>query len=176
MTANVVTAGGRFPPAGSVQFWGGANPLGTVPVGNGSASLTTTVPPGAHFITAKYSGDGSYPPASANAELSVYLQPTSLTLTPSADPTGNGVTFLAGLTYSPHGGAPPAGEVQFFSGCLCGIFGAMLDKTLIGSASLTNGTATLTVSTLPAGAVQVVAYYSGDSSWAPAMSNAVKPR
>ena len=46
---------------GSVQFFDGYAWLGTVPVGSGKASFTTSsLSPGSHSITAQYSGDAAY--------------------------------------------------------------------------------------------------------------------
>lgn len=47
---------------GTVTYMNGATPLGDVPIVNGTATLTTSLPAGVHKITAVYSGDGKTSP------------------------------------------------------------------------------------------------------------------
>ncbi len=176
IVASILTANGSSPAGGTVQFSADSKSLGTVTVAAAQASVTTTLTPGAHSVSANYSGDSIYPAASSNAQVSVYAAVPSLTLTAdtSSSTLGQPVTFTAKLTTKAGAGlAAPTGRVQFFSGCLCGLFGTMIDKTLIGSAPLSNGSAVATVSTLPSGSTQVIAVYAGDSNWSGATSNAL---
>jgi probable HAF family extracellular repeat protein len=89
---------------------------------------------------------------------SYLLVPTMIAkVTSSVNPStvGQAVTFSANLTSI--AGAPPDGEaVQFVVG-----------KTVLGSAVLTGGVATLTTSALPAGKDSVVAKYIGDVNYLP---------
>jgi hypothetical protein len=89
---------------------------------------------------------------------SYLLVPTiTAKVTSSINPStvGQAVTFSAKLTSI--AGAPPDGEaVQFVVG-----------KTLLGSATLTGGVATLTTAALPVGKNLVVAKYMGDVNYLP---------
>lgn len=149
--------------------------LGTVPVVGGEARLGMLLGPGAIAVTANYSGDATYPPVSGTGQVSVYGLRTSLSITSSTSSTRSGdpVVFVAKVNPAqpPAGLAAPSGKVQFYSGCVCGIFGAMIGKTLVGTADLANGSASITVNSLPPGSTQVVAVYAGDYTWAAASSN-----
>jgi uncharacterized protein (TIGR03437 family) len=60
------------------------------------------------------------------------------------------------------GVSAPSGQIQFFDG-----------SALLGSAAVSSGAAALTSSNLIAGAHQLKAVYSGDTSWSPSTSGAV---
>ena len=52
---------------GTVEFFDGASSIGSAPVVSGSATVSTsTLAGGHHTMTAQYSGDGSYTPATSN--------------------------------------------------------------------------------------------------------------
>ncbi len=56
------------PPTGTMTFYDGATEIGTAPVTSGSATYSaTTLATGIHSITAVYSGDSSYGPATSAA-------------------------------------------------------------------------------------------------------------
>jgi hypothetical protein len=175
-TINVTDA--LFPATGTVQFLDGPNLLGTVPLTSGQARLSAILSLGSRYIIARYSGDGRYPAASsAGYGVLVTRLPSSLTLTSDTPSTvfGQAITFRARVAPTQAGGAiaAPTGQVQFFAGCLCGLFGMMVDRTLIGTGVLSNGVATVTVTNLAVGTTQVVATYLSDGNWSSATSNAV---
>ncbi len=80
---------GPAPLSGSVSFYDGATLLGSTPVtvsaGTGNASLTVSnLAPGAHSITATYSGDVNYAGSTSSAlSLTVNKEATSLSVTPA---------------------------------------------------------------------------------------------
>ena len=54
------------PPTGNVTFSDGPTVLGTFPLTQNTATFTVTLPgPGSHQVTASYSGDAVYNPASS---------------------------------------------------------------------------------------------------------------
>ena len=84
---------------------------------------------------------------------------TALTSSPNPSTYGEAVTFTAVVTP-----APPDGETVSF----------MKGKTVLGTGSLSGGTATFVTSTLPVGTNSVKAVYGGDSNFAGSTSKAVK--
>ena len=68
LTATVTPVGATGVPTGTVTFRDGANSLGTVSMGGGSAALTlSSLAVGVHTITAVYSGDGAFSPSTSAA-------------------------------------------------------------------------------------------------------------
>ena len=71
-TATVAPLSGTAVPVGSVTFLDGASTLGTVPIGGGSASLTTSsLTTTTHVITARYVGSLGFAASSATINQSV---------------------------------------------------------------------------------------------------------
>ena len=146
---------------GTVTFYNGTTAIGTAAISKGVATLTTTaLPSGSDSITAQTSGDSSYNPGTGAAVMdTVGAAPVLVTLTSSSTaltPT-QPVTFTATLTSV---GAAPSGTVQFYDG-----------STLLGTATVTGGVATLTT-TLPAGSTNVItAQYPGSTISAASQGN-----
>ena len=115
----------------------------------GQSTFRASFEKGTHAIVAQYSGDATYGSASGTYSLSVTVDAMSLSVASSQPVSwfGQPVTFTARL------GSPAAGTVQFSEGA-----------TLIGSALLTAGVATLTVADLPAGTHAITASWAGDAS------------
>jgi len=87
---------------------------------------------------------------------------TALTSSPNPSTPGEPVTFTATITSA--AGAPPDGEsVSFNHG-----------KTVLGTGTLSGGTATFTTSTLKAGSHSVTAMYAGDTNFETSKSKPVK--
>jgi len=100
----------------------------------------------------------------ATAYATVSPEPTATTLTSSPNPSdlGQAVTFSATVTSS--AGSPPDGEtVSFLQG-----------KTVLGTGTLSGGSASFTTSTLKAGNHSVTADYDGDSNFAGSKSKPLK--
>jgi hypothetical protein len=149
-TANV----GVFANAtGSVTFFNGTTQIGSVPISNATASLTTSaLPAGTDSITATYSGSQYYAASTSNAvAISVDLTPvsTSTTLAVSASQANEGAPITLTATVAAASGSA-TGTVNFVNGSM-----------QIGSASITNGTASLSISTLPVGTNWISASYVG---------------
>jgi hypothetical protein len=143
---------------GSMTFKAGATTLGTVALSGNQASLTTSYSTtGTRSITAHYSGDTNNA-ASVSTALSqsvVNIFTTVTTLTSSLNPSlvNQAVTLTA--TVSSAGGTLPNGEVITFE----------KGTTTLGTASLVGGSASLTITTLPAGTDTIKASYPGDTSF-----------
>jgi hypothetical protein len=142
-------------PTGTVTFLDGSTPLGSSMLVNGTATFTTTSPlaPGNHTITESYSGDDNFD--SLSVPVPVFVKNTSTTiLTSSVNPSalGQSVTFTA--TVSGNGGTP-TGTITFTEP----------GAGTIGTVTLSNGQASVTISTLAAGNHLIQAFYSGDSNF-----------
>jgi hypothetical protein len=159
LTASVSLAAGalRGTPTGQVEFFDNGFYLGSAPLSNGVASITTNyLPVGSDSITATYDGDSLYDPStSAALTQAVNANETVITLTSSQSTSTYGqlVTFTA--TVAPAAGSlsgTPTGQVDFYA-----------DGIYIGSGTLSNGVATFSTSTLSAGNHTITAVYEGDS-------------
>jgi hypothetical protein len=151
-----VTLSGAVSPStatGTLQFLDGATVLGTVPVSNGTASLSTSaLAPGSHSLTVTYSGDTTKSASTSAAVMeTVNKAGTTATLTSSLNPavSGQAVTFTAQVSPS-----SATGNIQFKDG-----------STLLGTVSVSNGAASLAVSTLSVGTHSITAVYSGDANY-----------
>jgi hypothetical protein len=87
---------------------------------------------------------------------------TTLSSAPNPSTKGQAVTFTASVSSGV--GPPPDGEIVSF----------MKAKTILGTGSLSGGTATFTTSTLKVGTTKVNAVYSGDQNFLGSSSNVVQ--
>ncbi len=165
LIAGVAPAASSPLPTGTVTYYSGNTTLGTVGLTNGQAILNiSTLPKGIHILTATYSGDAGYTPATSNpvSEIVGLLIPTvTLATTPAAIFVGTSATLtatVAGGTNNPL----PIGTITFFDGA-----------TTLGSAPLSGGVATLNFVFSVAGTRNLTAYYSGDPNYLPATSSNV---
>jgi hypothetical protein len=160
-TATVsVVAPGAGTPTGTVKFYDGTTLLGQASLSGGVAKLTksnlgvTTGTPRA--VTAQYAGTTNYA-SSTSAEVGqvVNAASTTVSLTSSPNPSvvGQAVTFTAVVIVAAPGGGTPTGQVQFFD-----------NGVLIGTKSLSGGTATLTKSNLTGGSHPITAIYLGSTN------------
>ncbi len=161
LTANVVgSVSGAI--TGSVTFTVNGTNVGTATV-DASDTATLTLPAGLSFgtyaVAANYSGDSQFSGStSTSVTLGVSSVPTrtQLVATPVRATFGNAVTLTASVAFAPGtspqtAGVNPAilnGTVNFFNGA-----------TLLGSAPIVNGNATMTTSVLPIGVNTVSAVF-----------------
>jgi uncharacterized repeat protein (TIGR03803 family) len=155
VTFSVVATGIHGTPTGSVTFYFLGGRLGPVQLVNGQASGTTTFKKAGYpSVWANYSGDQGYAPGDSNQItqqiLKQYLTSTTLASGPNPSTYGQAVTLTATVTSA---GPTPTGTVTFKNKSMS-----------IGSATVSGGVATLTVSTLPAGTLSLKATYSGDAA------------
>jgi D-aminopeptidase len=157
-TATVSDSGGT--PTGTVTFLDGTSVIGTGTLdANGQAMLTTSaLYLGSQTITAIYDGDSTYASSSASLTQQVNQVGSSTFLSSSATNAqpGQTVTFTATLTGQDSG--TPTGTVTFYDGS--NVLGT-------GSLAVANGhdVATFSTSTLALGSHDIVAMYSGDSTY-----------
>lgn len=151
------TTGGSIPDGETVTFKYGTTVLGTATTSAGSASVTTsTLPAGSDTVVATYAGDANFAASSGSIKQVVNKFATTTVNTSSLNPStvGQAVTFTA--TVSSTGGAIPDGDTVTFK----------YGSTVLGTASTTSGSASLTVSTLPAGSDSIVGAFAGDPTFA----------
>jgi hypothetical protein len=142
-------------PTGSVTLFDGANPLGTLPLGNtGSANFVlTSLSEGSHVLSAQYVGDFNFVASSSTPLTEPVLYPTTVSLASDASSILIGSTVkLAATVVSAYG--TPTGSVVFMDG-----------GTTLGQGALAGGTATLSSSTLSQGVHSIQASYQGDSTF-----------
>jgi large repetitive protein len=147
---------------GGIGFFDGTTTqLAFVPVTNGSASFTTSsLSQGTHAINVVYTGDSAFAYAIAPPfTLTIAAPQATVALAASPNPaTANQpVTLTATLTPS-----TATGTVTFLNG-----------STSLGTAMATNGVATLSGVTLPAGSYSLTAQYGGGNGFPAATSGAI---
>jgi len=158
LTASV-TSPAAGTPTGSVTFFDGANQLGSGTLNaQASANLSTSsLSSGSHTINAMYGGDPTFS-ASSSPPLTQAVNQASTSTTVSSIPNPslleNSVLLTANVTPTPPGGGTPDGSVQFFDG-----------TTSLGTAPLTGGMDSLSVSGLAQGTHNITAMYSGSSNY-----------
>jgi len=149
-------------PTGTVTFTVDGTALAPVAVSGGSSAVSVPdLPAGTVEVTAAYSGDGYYAPASAGPlshQVDRAATDTSLAVSPSASVTGQSVTLTAAVSST---ATPPlAGTVTF-----------SVDGAPVGTATLSGGLATLQWTPAMPGDVTVTAAYDGNAGFAPSVSD-----
>jgi sugar lactone lactonase YvrE len=137
-------------PTGNVSFYSNGTLIGTVGVTGGVAHIPDTFAiPGTYQITATYTGDGNTSGGNAGPLAQVVANPTKLALTSSVNPSliGQSTTLTATLTAL----GTPTGTITFFDG-----------GTQIGSGTVVNGAASVSVSFSTAGTHELTASYIGN--------------
>jgi hypothetical protein len=152
---------GGISPTGTVSFMSGSTALGTAPVTNGAAVLSTAFAAvGSYSVTASYPGDSNNSASSSNAvsvSVAAIASKTTLTVSAMSANPAQQLSFTATVT-----GFNPTGSVTFVAG-----------STTLGTAPVTNGTATLSSSFAAEGSYTITANYAGDIANLPSSSNAV---
>ena len=168
VTFTAVVSGVTGTPADgeAVTFMNVKTVLGTGALSGGSASFTiSTLKLGTTAVTALYGGDVLFASSTSNAVTQVVSKAaTTTSLSSSQNPSnyGQAVTFTAVVTSAV--GAPADGETVSF----------MQGATVLGTGTLSGGSAGFTTSALAAGSQDIKAKYSGDASFVGSMSNEVK--
>lgn len=151
-SVTVSGASGVPTPTGTATINFGDGSSNTVlTLSSGTASTTHSYSTAGNFtVTLTYSGDTNYANAAPTFPLTVSAGTSGTTIGTSANPSpfGQSVTFTATVT-----GSNPTGTVQFLDGA-----------TLLGSVTLSAGSATFSTSALSQGSHSITAVYSGDSN------------
>ncbi len=154
LTLSAAVSGSSVLPTGTVTFRDGVAVLGTAALTTGAIATlhTSNLAPGTHPLIATYSGDSS----NATSTSVIYSQTvqqaatqTALSLSSTTATVSTSATLTASVTGN---GGIPTGTVTFLDG-----------STPIRTATLgTNGTASVSISTLSLGQHTLSAVYTGD--------------
>src|SRR6185503_6659379 len=164
LTIRAVDAVKRFGaplPALTVAMTGFVNGESAASLGGALALVTPATPQsavGTYPIVPSGVSSANYAIAFVNGTLAVVRGAIDVTVVTSPEPSGfNGpMTFTASVSAAAPAAGNPSGSVRFFDGA-----------TLIGTAPLTGGTATLSTAGLDAGVRTIQAQYDGDGSFEP---------
>ncbi len=136
---------------GTVQVLDGATVIATVPVTSGSAIFSsTTITQGNHQISASYSGDSNFASAQSAVLTQTVKASTTTTLVSPTNPSPVGAPVILTAMVAP---ASATGTVQFLDGA-----------TVLGTATLSGGSAVFTATGLTQGTHPLTAVYLGDAA------------
>jgi len=157
-TANVIPPFGQATPTGTVTFFDGATPVGTVSLSGYQAYFQYTgLNAGSHQVTAVYNGDSNFLSVTSNAVSETVTQAqTTITLTSNVSMVTYVQPFTLTATIQPENTGTATGTVTFFD---------TSSSTSLGSATLANNVAQLTLSQVTPGAHVITARYQGDSNF-----------
>jgi len=168
LTATVTPNSGSGTPTGTVTFSSGTFTIATVALSSGVAKYTAStasIGAGKYPVVAKYSGDtndqaSTSPTITVTVTSALAATTTTLTASPKTVTAGGTVTLTATVARTSTSGTP-GGTVDFYLG-----------SQLLGSSTLSGGTASFSTATtgVPAGTYSVVADYLGDSGDQPSAS------
>ncbi|GAA2526806.1 hypothetical protein GCM10010407_16160 [Rarobacter incanus] len=158
----VLTATVTDGATGSVEFFDGDSLLGSQAIDEDTATAAlnvTGLAAGKRMLTAVYAGDATYKASTSDA-VEVQVSKVAATLSLASDVEGRAAIAESHLTATVPAGA--TGDVEFFDG-----------SESLGTASIVNGTANLTVGALTAGDHSFTAKFAGDERFGAAESDAV---
>jgi hypothetical protein len=126
--------------------------------GSVSFKLLSGLAAGSHTIGVTYAGDATYAPVTTpvTTTVTVVKIPSTAALVANGNQANVGqAIILTGTVATASGYAEPSGTMTFYDG-----------STAIGTATVTNGVGSLTVSSLAVGTHTVTSTYNGDSLYA----------
>lgn len=154
VTFTVTVSSALGTPTGRVNLMNGATRIASQTLRGGQAVfIRPGLPVGLSTFAALYRGDTKFRVSSSAPFAQVVLGKTITTLTSSTNPSRyqNAITLIAVVTSGAD--APPDGETVTF----------MADKTVLGTGTLTAGSASMSTSALRPGVNLLTAIYGGDS-------------
>jgi len=162
--ANLPVSGSGIKPTGRVSFYNGLTFLGSAPLVNGLANLPVSgLPVGQYAITAVYEGNAEFQSSTSlnyTEVVTAAILPTTIQLTSSRNPALQGKKVAIKAVIGSLGN--PTGTVTFFDGV-----------NAIGAVIVENGKATFITSDLNVGTHEITAYYNGDATHSPSVSNSI---
>jgi hypothetical protein len=151
----------------AIAVTGGTLDLGTVTdpgnniinVNGAGEAVHNTTPNPISAVGNTFESNGTPQPAS-------FLTFTALTASAASSPFGQALTLTASVRGDTTGSPSPSGIVDFFD---------TTTNTVLGSVSLSGGSATLTTATLPVGNQIIIASYGGDANFLPSRDTLTVP-
>jgi sugar lactone lactonase YvrE len=156
-TATVAALAGSDVPDGVVTFTLDGNAQ-SVALSGGVASYSFTITLGSHQLIASYAGNTNFAGGQKSTSFAVKAT-TQTTLQASSTAVQAGVSITLAATVSSTV-ATPAGTVSFYNGV-----------TLLGAVTLSSGSASLALSSLPAGSDSLTAVYAGNDNYTASTSS-----
>ncbi len=172
ITFTALITGSTATPTGTVSFLDGGTPIGSSPLAphpnrTSVATLTTTLSPGLHVITAQYGGDANNGAGTSNSIHQFVTLPTTTSFSISMSPVVQ--NNVPSLVFTAHVGTGSASPAPTPTGSV--IFTDPSSETTLGTAPLqSDGSATLSgvsADRVLFGSQGVDATYSGDNTWSP---------
>ncbi len=145
----------QFTPTGTLQVMDAGTVVLTTPVSGTGVWFTLPLAVGTHPLTAVYSGDSNLLGSTSPVLNQVIQSGPTVTIASSANPATVGAPLTLTATVTP---AAATGVVEFVEYVYPAAY-------TWGTATLVNGTATLTFSAVGAGTHSIQAYYHGDSRY-----------
>ncbi|WP_058189783.1 beta strand repeat-containing protein [Terracidiphilus gabretensis] len=144
-----------------LSFYNGSTFMGYGRLSGGVATLTSSpLAAGSQSLSVSYPGNSLLAPRNTSITVSVAKTQPSLTLSATPGSTVQGQTAILMATLSGYYGSGSNEPITF-----------MIGSQVLGTGTLSGGTATLKLSTLPPGASSLTATYPGDTSNVGATSN-----
>jgi hypothetical protein len=164
ITATVASATGSTPTGIIDIYVDGARELGVVLDASAMGGFDLIRPPGIYTVTVVYAGDANHLGANAVQLVQTIVvgdSTTTLSATPGASAVvGQSVTLDATVSVSPSAPVTPSGTVEFLDGA-----------AVLGTATVSGGTATLTTTGIAVGSRSLSARYVGDATFGPSASS-----
>lgn len=161
-TVTIVPVSGSGTPSGNVAVTVDGTAYQTVPLNGTTATFTATFAAGTHVVQATYSGDDFYVSSYNSTSFTVGLQGTTTVLTYTLDTTNSALILTAQVI--PNLNGKPSGTVTFYSG-----------SSILGTAAISNGTATYMASISALHSNVFGAHYTGDANYLASDSSNVTP-
>jgi len=145
-------------PTGNINFLSGSNVLAAAPISNGTATATVTLYSGTTYqISASYPATGSFLTSTSSAQSVNAFMPIATSVIVTGSPVsaaeGESVTLTATVK-AVSGSAISDGSVTFSYG-----------STVLGTATLVSGVASMKTLSLPQGTDSVTASYDGSANF-----------
>jgi hypothetical protein len=164
LTATVTPQFGVYYPSGSVTFYSGQQSVGTATLSGGKATLITSFASGGTYsLSAQYGGDSNNIGSTSSVLSEAILASTTTTLVSSLNPSVFSQVVIFTATVTSSSGTPPNGEAVTFK----------KGSTVLGTGTLSGGSASFSTSSLAVGTNSVTAVYAGDSTFATSTSKAL---
>ena len=162
LTVQLMPPGTPAGPSGTVTLYDGSTAITSYTLSGYQYQFQFMLPPtyffgaGTHQLTAVYSGDTNFAPATSNAVTeTVMTSPTTTSLSSNVTNASYGTSVTLTASVQPGSPAPATGTVTFVD---------TTNSTTLGTATLSSNSAQLALTSLTVGSHAILATYQGDTS------------